>query len=67
MFGTTCGALFQIILYYKTIGRIRTKTGQRLWGLPLWDDWEDDIKSDVADFKNISLKPVGDCIVAATF
>ena len=29
--------------------------------------WKDDIISDVADFKNISMKPIGDCIVAAKF
>lgn len=68
MFGTTCGALFSNNpVLQKQLEESGQKTGQRLWGLPLWDDWEDDIKSDVADFKNISLKPVGDCIVAATF
>ncbi|MGJ1198626.1 leucyl aminopeptidase family protein [Sphingobacterium spiritivorum] len=68
MFGSTCGALFSnneaLQHQLLTSGQ---KTGQRLWNLPLWEDWEDEIKSDVADFKNISLKPVGDCIVAATF
>ena len=68
MFGTTCGALFSndrsLQVQLEESGQ---KTGQRLWNLPLWEDWEDEIKSDVANFKNISLKPVGDCIVAATF
>ena len=43
------------------------QTNQRVWNLPLWDVWKDDIQSDVADMKNISLKPVGDCIIAAKF
>ncbi|KAG4067001.1 hypothetical protein HA402_006207 [Bradysia odoriphaga] len=68
MFGTTCEALFSndrsLQVQLEESGQ---KTGQRLWNLPLWEDWEDEIKSDVANFKNISLKPVGDCIVAATF
>ncbi|OPC40808.1 leucyl aminopeptidase family protein [Elizabethkingia miricola] len=68
MFGTTCGALFSndrsLQVQLEESGQ---KTGQRLWSLPLWEDWEDEIKSDVANLKNISLKPVGDCIVAATF
>lgn len=68
MFGDTCGALFsndEKLL--KNILNSSEKTNQRLWNLPLWDVWKDDITSDVADFKNISLKPVGDCIVAAKF
>lgn len=68
MFGDTCGALFtndQILL--KNLISSADKTNQRLWNLPLWDIWKDDFRSDVADFKNISLKPIGDCIVAAKF
>ncbi|AQX04757.1 peptidase M17 [Elizabethkingia meningoseptica] len=68
MFGTTCGALFSNDPgLQKLLEDSGQKVGQRLWNLPLWEDWEDEIKSDVADLKNISLKPVGDCIVAATF
>lgn len=67
-FGDTCGALFSNDkdLEKKLIDS-GERTGQRLWPLPLWDVWKDDIQSDVADLKNISLKPVGDCIVAAKF
>lgn len=68
MFGDTCGALFSNNDELKTL-LIKTgdKTNQRLWNLPLWDVWKDDIRSDVADLKNISMKPIGDCIVAAKF
>lgn len=68
MFGDTCGALFS---NSEELKNILLKTGdhtnQRLWNLPLWDVWKDDIQSDVADLKNISMKPVGDCIIAAKF
>ncbi|UKB81875.1 leucyl aminopeptidase family protein [Chryseobacterium sp. MEBOG06] len=68
MFGDTCGALFS---NSEELKNILLKTGdhtnQRLWNLPLWDVWKDDIQSDVADLKNISMKPIGDCIIAAKF
>ena len=68
MFGDTCGVLFSNHEELKNL-LIKTgdKTNQRLWNLPLWDVWKDDIQSDVADMKNISLKPIGDCIIAAKF
>lgn len=68
MFGNTCGAMFSNNEDLKNL-LLKTgdKTNQRLWNLPLWDVWLDDFKSDVADFKNISMKPLGDCIIAAKF
>jgi len=68
MFGDTCGALFSNNDELKNL-LIKTgdQTNQRLWSLPLWDIWKDDIQSDVADLKNISMKPIGDCIIAAKF
>ena len=68
MFGHTCGALFSNDRNLQTaLETAGDRTNQRLWNMPLWDVWKDDFTSDVADFKNISLKPVGDCIVAAKF
>lgn len=68
MFGDTCGALFSNNEDLKNkLIKTGDKTNQRLWNLPLWDIWNDDFKSDVADFKNISMKPIGDCIIAAKF
>ena len=68
MFGDTCGALFSNDETLKnSLIKSGDQTNQRLWNLPLWDVWKDDFKSDVADLKNISLKPVGDCIIAAKF
>lgn len=43
------------------------RTGERLWRMPLWDDYNEDVKSDVADVKNFSGKPVAGSISAAKF
>lgn len=68
MFGDTCGAMFS---NHDELRNLLIKTGdntnQRVWNLPLWEVWKDDIQSDVADLKNISMKPIGDCIIAAKF
>jgi len=68
MFGDTCGAMFSNNENLKnSLIKSADETNQRLWNLPLWDIWKEDFRSDVADFKNISMKPIGDCIVAAKF
>lgn len=68
MFGYTCGAYFSNNNNLKIkLEKSADKTNQRLWNLPLWDIWKDDFTSDVADFKNISMKPFGDCIIAGKF
>ncbi|GAB3999755.1 leucyl aminopeptidase [Spirosoma daeguense] len=43
------------------------QTGERLWRLPVWDSYQEDIKSDVADLKNFSGKPTAGAISAAKF
>ena len=43
------------------------QTGEKLWRLPLWDDYKDELKSDVADVKNFHGKPIAGAIVAAKF
>jgi leucyl aminopeptidase len=42
------------------------RAGERGWQLPLWDDFQDSIKSDVADIKNTGGRPAG-AITAAKF
>ncbi len=41
--------------------------GERVWRLPLWDVYADDLHSDVADIRNIGAKPVAGAITAAKF
>jgi leucyl aminopeptidase len=42
------------------------KSGERVWELPLWKEYEEQIKSDVADIKNVGGKE-GGAITAAAF
>lgn len=42
------------------------KTGERVWELPLWEEYQELIKSDVADYKNAGGRPAG-TITAAVF
>ncbi len=42
------------------------RTGERVWELPLWEDYHELIKSDVADFKNTGGR-AGGAITAAAF
>jgi len=66
--GTAAGGLFSnnddLALKLLEAGQ---STGERLWQLPLWDDYKSDIKSDVADVKNFSGKPMAGAISAAKF
>ncbi|HMQ47860.1 MAG TPA: leucyl aminopeptidase [Saprospiraceae bacterium] len=43
------------------------RTGERIWRLPIWDIFNDDIKSDIADVRNYSGKPTAGAIGAAKF
>ena len=42
------------------------KTGEKLWELPLWQEYEESLKSDVADMKNVGGRP-GGAITAGSF
>lgn len=68
MFGHNCAGYFSNQNELKEkLEQSAKRSGQRIWNLPLWDDWLEEIRSDVADLKNISLKPYSDCIIAAKF
>jgi len=42
-------------------------TGERLWPFPLWDEYHEEMQSDVADIKNLATKPMAGAITAAKF
>lgn len=42
-------------------------SGERVWRLPLWDEYRELIKSEIADMSNISPKPVAGTIVGSAF
>jgi leucyl aminopeptidase len=41
------------------------KTGERLWPMPLYDEYSDQIRSDIAAIKNAGGRPGGACTAAA--
>ena len=43
------------------------QSGEKLWRLPIWDVYKEDIKSDVADVRNFSGRPMAGAIGAAKF
>ena len=43
------------------------ETGEKVWRLPIWDDYKEEINSDIADVKNYHGKPLAGAIVAAKF
>ena len=67
-FGYECGALFtnnnDISQELQQSG---DAIGERLWQLPLWDNYKSDIESEIADVRNYSGKPVAGAISAAKF
>jgi leucyl aminopeptidase len=67
-FGYECGALFtNNDSISKKLQEAGDAVGERLWPLPLWDAYKQDIESDIADVKNYSGKPVAGAISAAKF
>jgi leucyl aminopeptidase len=48
------------------VAQAGNRAGERAWPLPMWDDYKDLIKSDVADVKNSGGRPAG-TITAALF
>ena len=67
-FGYECGALFtNNEEMSKKLQETGDAVGERLWPLPLWDVYKQDIESDIADVKNYSGKPVAGAISAAKF
>jgi leucyl aminopeptidase len=50
----------------KRIEEASEKTGEKVWRLPLWDEYFEYLKSDVADFKNVGTRSAG-AIIGAIF
>jgi leucyl aminopeptidase len=43
-----------------------TSTGDRAWRMPLWEEYQEQLKSNFADMSNLGGRPAG-CITAACF
>jgi leucyl aminopeptidase len=50
----------------EKLRRASEKTGEKIWELPLYDEFHEQIKSTIADIKNIGGRP-GGAITAAAF
>jgi leucyl aminopeptidase len=67
-FGSECGALFtNNEEMAKKLQENGDAIGERLWPLPLWEAYKQDIESDIADVKNFNGKTVAGAISAAKF
>jgi leucyl aminopeptidase len=42
-------------------------TGERLWPMPMFDEYHEDMQSDIADIRNLSDKPYAGSVTAAKF
>ncbi|MEM7108704.1 MAG: leucyl aminopeptidase family protein [Bacteroidota bacterium] len=66
--GYSAGALFS---NDDKLAEVISKSGyqvnERVWRLPLFEDFEKELESDVADVRNFSGKPVAGAITAAKF
>ncbi len=51
----------------NNLSQIGQKFGEKVWRMPLFDNFKDDLNSDVADLRNLSGKPVAGAITAAKF
>jgi leucyl aminopeptidase len=51
----------------RTLLSASAGAGERVWPLPLWSEYNDDIRSDIADVRNFSGKPTAGSISAAKF
>jgi leucyl aminopeptidase len=45
--------------FLKRMEEASVKTGEKTWRLPLWDEYFEYLKSDVADFKNVGTRAAG--------
>jgi len=50
----------------KRIEEASAKTGEKVWRLPLWDEYFEYLKSGVADFRNVGTRAAG-AIIGAIF
>lgn len=46
---------------------VGNKTGERLWQLPLYEEHQAELKSDIADIANLGSRPMGGASTAAKF
>jgi leucyl aminopeptidase len=63
---TTSGVFGTPDSWVETVRRVANRAGDRAWPMPLFDDYKDQLKSEIADFTNTGGRP-GGSITAAIF
>jgi leucyl aminopeptidase len=53
--------------FAEKIAAAGDKSYERVWRLPLWNDYASEMNSDIADIKNLSTRPVAGAITAGKF
>jgi leucyl aminopeptidase len=53
-------------LWVEQVRRVANRAGDRVWPLPVFDDYQEQLKSEIADFTNTGGRPAG-AITAAMF
>jgi len=67
-FGSHAGALFSNNdALADQLVKTSEQTGERVWRLPVWEVYKDEMKSEIADIRNLGLKPTAGAITAAKF
>jgi len=66
--GYSAAALFtENDLLAERLHKVGTEIHERLWRMPLYEEYGSEIKSDVADVKNLGNKPMAGAAIAAKF
>jgi leucyl aminopeptidase len=63
---TTSGLFGTPPSWVEQVRRIALREGDRVWPMPVFDDYREQLKSDIADFSNTGGRPAGS-ITAALF
>ncbi|MEN2282522.1 leucyl aminopeptidase family protein [Algoriphagus sp. SE2] len=67
-FGYECGALFSNDeILTKSLQDAGLESGEKVWPLPLWENYKSEMDSEIADIKNYNGKPIAGAITAAKF
>lgn len=62
-----CGVMGNDDLLVENLRRAADANGERIWQLPLWDEYFDDLKSETADMRNVGSDSYGGTIRGAAF
>ena len=65
--GAAAAFMCQDEIFAQKIYHIGHTSGDKVWRLPLWEEYGEMMQSDIADIKNLATRPVAGAITAAKF